>query len=100
VFGAAGPLGREDPAPFDLPLQDEPLHDEPPPPYHSVVLQSTVVTVPGAAGAGRAAGAAAVAAGASCLLVHRHVTDPTARRACYRRRPVHRAGRRVRAAMG
>jgi hypothetical protein len=52
VFGAAGPLGGEDPAPFDLPLQDEPLHDEPPPPYHSVVLQSTVVSAPGAAGAG------------------------------------------------
>lgn len=45
VFGDAvgGPLGGDEAAPFeDAPLH-EPLHDDEPPPYHSVVLQSTVV---------------------------------------------------------
>lgn len=44
-FGAAGPLGEEaafeeEPLGGEAPLEEEP----PPPPYHSVVLQSTVVS--------------------------------------------------------
>ncbi|KAL4452515.1 hypothetical protein ABPG75_008177 [Micractinium tetrahymenae] len=44
-FGAAGPLGggQDEPwGPAAPAMDDLDLHDEPPPPYHSVVLQSTV----------------------------------------------------------
>ncbi len=45
-FGAAGPLGGGQDEPWGpAPAMDDlDLHDEPPPPYHSVVLQSTVVS--------------------------------------------------------